>query len=128
MNIPKDLKYTREHEWAKAVGGEIVVGITDHAQSSLGDIVYLELPKVGRTLKAGETFGVVESIKAVSDLYAPIAGEVVAINDGASGDPATLNSSPYDNGWLIRLKPADANALSALMDAGAYEKLVASLK
>jgi glycine cleavage system H protein len=92
MRFPNELKYTKDHEWAKIDGNQVTVGITDHAQSSLGDIVFVELPKVGRELKAGETFGVVESIKAVSDLYSPIAGKVVAVNDHAVSEPSSLNT------------------------------------
>ena len=129
MRFPADLKYTQDHEWAKAEGNTITVGITDHAQSALGDVVFCELPAVGRALKAGETFGVVESIKAVSDLYAPVAGKVVAANSAIVDDPARLNQDPQGAAWMIKLEVADASsALGALMDSAAYEKYVASLK
>jgi len=128
MSIPKDLRYTKDHEWARIDGSTITVGVTDHAQSSLGDVVFVELPKVGRELKVGETFGVVESIKAVSDLYSPIAGKVVAVNDSLTAEPALVNGSPYDNAWMIRLQVADTTVLNGLMDAAAYEGYVASLK
>lgn len=128
MRFPADLKYTKDHEWAKVEGNTITVGITDHAQSALGDVVYCELPAVGRQLKAGETFGVVESIKAVSDLYSPVAGKVVATNQSVVDDPAKLNKEPHSGAWMIKLEMADASAVKDLMDAGAYEKYVASLK
>jgi glycine cleavage system H protein len=128
MSFPADRKYTKDHEWAKVEGNTITVGITDHAQSALGDVVFCELPAVGRQLKAGETFGVVESIKAVSDLYAPVAGKVVASNSGIVDEPARLNKEPHAGAWMIKLEVADTGALSALMDAAAYEKYVASLK
>lgn len=128
MRFPADLKYTKDHEWAKIEGNTVTVGITDHAQSALGDVVFCELPAVGRSLKAGETFGVVESIKAVSDLYAPIAGKVVAANSGIVDDPSRLNKEPHAGAWMIKLEVADSGALKDLMDSGAYEKYVASLK
>ncbi|HXA80722.1 MAG TPA: glycine cleavage system protein GcvH [Opitutaceae bacterium] len=124
-NVPSDLRYAKSHEWLKPAGdGTATVGISDYAQNSLGDITYVQLPKVGATLKAGETFGVVESVKAASDLYAPVAGTVVAVNDALNSAPETLNQSPYDAGWVLKLKlanPADANTL---LDAAAYEKLL----
>ncbi len=127
MNFPKDLKYTEDHEWAKSEGGGIKVGITDHAQSALGDIVFLELPPVGKVLEKGDTFGVVESVKAVSDLYAPLAGKVVEIHQALADDPSLINSDPYGDGWLVKIEPSDASAFGSLMDAGAYEKHVQSL-
>ncbi len=128
MRFPADLKYTKDHEWAKIEGNTVTVGITDHAQSALGDVVFCELPAVGRSLKAGETFGVVESIKAVSDLYSPIAGKVAATNGAIVDDPSRLNKEPHSGAWMIKLEVADTGALKDLMDAGAYEKYVASLK
>jgi glycine cleavage system H protein len=128
MRFPADLKYTKDHEWAKIEGNTITVGITDHAQSALGDVVFCELPAVGRQLKVGETFGVVESIKAVSDLYSPVAGKVVAANSSIVDDPSRLNKEPHSGAWMIKLEVADTSVLSGLMDAGAYEKYVASLK
>jgi glycine cleavage system H protein len=124
-NVPAHLRYAKSHEWLKLEpDGTGVVGITDYAQSSLGDITYIQLPKVGATLKAGEVFGVVESVKAASDLYLPIAGTVVAVNSSLDSAPESLNTSPYDGAWLLRIKvgnPADA---ASLLDAAAYEKLV----
>ena len=128
MSIPNGLYYTKDHEWAKVTGSEAVIGITDHAQAALGDIVFVDLPKKGRTLKSHETFGVVESIKAVSDLYSPLAGEVVDTNQGAVDNPASVNTSPYDSGWLIKIKMADPSALSQLMNPEAYTAFVESLK
>jgi glycine cleavage system H protein len=108
MSLRPDRKYAKSHEWLKLESdGMATVGITDHAQSSLGDITFVQLPKVGAALKAGESFGVVESVKAASDLYLPVAGTVVAVNTALDGAPETVNQSPYDNGWMIRLKVAD---------------------
>jgi glycine cleavage system H protein len=127
MNFPNDIKYTKEHEWAKVEGKIVTVGITDHAQSSLGDIVFVELPKVGRELKQGETFGVVESIKAVSDLYSPVTGRVVEINPRATEEPSQLNSDPYTTAWLLKIELTDNSSTSNLMDVTAYKSLVSSL-
>jgi glycine cleavage system H protein len=125
-NIPSDLRYAKSHEWVRTESdGTVTVGITDYAQTSLGDITYVQLPKVGATLKAGETFGVVESVKAASDLYAPVAGTVTAVNPALNSAPETVNKSPYADGWMMKLKPADANAGAALLDAGAYGNLTA---
>jgi glycine cleavage system H protein len=120
MNTPSHLKYTPSHEWSKVeADGTITVGITDHAQEALGDIVFIELPAIGRTLKAGEECAVVESVKAASDIYAPISGEIVAINQTVVDAPESVNSAPYDN-WLFRIKPANPDELAALLDADAY--------
>src|SRR5262245_41036609 len=125
-NIPSNLRYAKSHEWVRAeADGTVTIGITDYAQTSLGDITYVQLPKVGATLKAGETFGVVESVKAASDLYAPIGGIVTAVNAALGNTPETVNKSPYDDGWMLKLKPADAKAADALLDAVAYGKLTA---
>ncbi len=126
MSTPKDLRYTEEHEWARADGETVTVGITDHAQQNLGDIVYVELPKVGGGVSVGDVFGTVESVKAVSELYSPIDGEVVAINENLEGQPELINAEPYDQGWLIRIKPSDLSQLDKLMDADAYDALVAA--
>lgn len=129
MDFPNGLLYTKDHEWANHGSDDVVtIGITDHAQESLGEVVYVELPKIGRELKTHETFGVVESIKAVSDLYSPVAGTVVEINEAASGDPSLVNREPYKNGWLIRIKLKDKSSLSGLMNALDYRKFVESLK
>ena len=125
-NIPAELRYAKSHEWLRPESdGSVTVGITDYAQNSLGDITYVQVPKVGASLKAGETFGVVESVKAASDLYAPIAGTVLAVNAALDGSPETVNHSPYTDGWMLKLKPADPAAIDGLLDASAYAKHVA---
>jgi len=125
MNVPANLKYTKSHEWIKQeADGTVTVGITDHAQEALGDIVFLELPEAGRTVKAGEECAVVESVKAASDIYAPIAGEIVAKNDAAVDAPESVNQDAYA-AWLFKLKPANAADLGGLLDAAAYEKVAA---
>src|SRR4051812_10475921 len=125
-NIPSNLRFAKSHEWVRTESdGSVTIGITDYAQTSLGDITYVQLPKVGAALKAGETFGVVESVKAASDLYAPVGGTVTAVNPALNTAPETVNKSPYDEGWMMKLKPADAKAADALMDAAAYAKLTA---
>ncbi|RFC45338.1 MAG: glycine cleavage system H protein [Verrucomicrobia bacterium] len=122
-NVPPGLRYAKSHEWLKLEGdGTATIGISDYAQNSLGDITYVQMPKVGAVLKAGETFGVVESVKAASDVYAPVAGTVLATNPALESAPETVNQSPYDAGWMMKLKlsnPADA---ATLLDAGAYTK------
>ncbi|HYO42066.1 MAG TPA: glycine cleavage system protein GcvH [Candidatus Limnocylindrales bacterium] len=123
--VPGDLRYTKEHEWVRVDGDEVVVGITKFAADQLGDIVFVELPAVGKTLDAHATFGVVESVKAVSDLFAPVAGEVVGTNDALAGAPELVNGDPYGEGWMLRIRLADAAAVEALLDAAAYEQLVA---
>ena len=121
-NIPSDLKYVKSHEWLKAAAdGTALVGITDYAQNSLGDITYVQLPKVGAVLKAGETFGVVESVKAASDVYAPVAGTVLEVNKALDANPEKVNASPYADGWMLKLKltnPADTSALLSVEDYG----------
>ena len=125
-DIPKNLKYTKEHEWARVEGNSVVIGVTAHAQESLGDVVYVELPKIGAPVTQGQSFGVIESTKAVSELYAPITGKVTKINDELNNSPATVNSDPYNAGWIIEVEPADPKQVDALMDADAYEKLLAN--
>jgi glycine cleavage system H protein len=125
MNVPADLKYAKSHEWAKLeADGLVAVGITDHAQEALGDIVFLELPQVGRKVAAGEECAVVESVKAASDIYAPIAGEVVAVNQAAADAPESVNQDAYA-AWLFKLKPDNAADLDGLLDAAAYAKVAA---
>jgi glycine cleavage system H protein len=121
---PDDLRYTKDHEWIRHDGARGVVGITHHAQAQLGDVVFVEMPEVGRAVKAGETFGTVESVKAVSELFSPVTGEVVEVNEALSGKPETVNSDPYGNGWMIAVRLADTGELDALMDAGSYRKLL----
>jgi glycine cleavage system H protein len=124
MNIPANLKYTASHEWVRTeADGTMSIGITDHAQSALGDLVYLELPAVGRKLAAAEACGVVESVKAASDVYAPVAGEVIAVNSEVAGAPEQVNKDPYA-AWFFRMKPADAGAAAQLLDAGAYQATI----
>jgi glycine cleavage system H protein len=121
MDNPSDLKYTSSHEWLRDNGdGTATVGITFHAQDALGELVYVELPAVGRSLEAGEACVVVESTKAASDVYAPVSGEVVAVNDALADAPQTVNESPYETGWLFRLKLADASQLAGLLSAADY--------
>jgi len=125
-NIPSDLRYAKSHEWLKPEGdGTVTIGITDYAQNSLGDITFVQLPKVGAVFKAGETFGVIESVKAASDVYAPVAGTVVAVNLALDQAPETLNGSPYEGGWLMKLKPANPAEAAQLLDAAAYAASVA---
>jgi|TARA_R110000796_G_scaffold227766_4_gene344676 glycine cleavage system H protein len=120
-NIPADLRYAASHEWTREeADGTITVGITDHAQDLLGDVVFVELPDVGRTVTAGEECAVVESVKAASDIYAPISGEVVAVNDALADGPELVNSEPYEGAWFFKIKPSDVSERDKLMDADAY--------
>jgi glycine cleavage system H protein len=122
MNIPADLKYTESHEWVRAeADGTVTVGITEYAQDALGDIVFVELPKVGKSYTAGDDAAVVESVKAASDIYAPVSGEVVAVNDAVADTPESINADAY-SAWLFKLKPSDPNAINGLLDAAAYGK------
>jgi glycine cleavage system H protein len=126
-NVPADLKYVKTHEWLRPMGdGTVTIGITDHAQSLLGDMVFVEVPEVGRKLAAGEACAVVESVKAASDVYSPIAGEVVESNDALAGGPEQVNKEPYGSGWIMRVKPANPSDLNGLMDAAAYQAFVAA--
>jgi glycine cleavage system H protein len=125
MNVPSDLKYVDSHEWIRAESdGTVTIGITDHAQAALGDLVYVELPAPGRKLAAGEACAVVESVKAASDVYAPLSGEVVAANEALSGTPEAVNQDAYA-AWLFRLRPSEPGGLASLLDAAAYSKLIA---
>jgi glycine cleavage system H protein len=125
--IPKDLKYTKSHEWARVEkDGSVTVGITDHAQSLLGDMVFVELPKVGANFAAGKECAVVESVKAASDVYAPIGGTILAVNDAVSGSPEIVNKDAYGEGWMFRIKPSNAGDMAALLDAAAYSAQVAA--
>lgn len=119
MNTPVDLHYANSDEWVKIDGDTATVGITDYAQSEIGEIVFIELPEIGKTLAAGEAIGVVESVKAVSDIYAPVGGEVIEVNTAAADDPSLVNASPYENGWLVKLK-VDNPDTGALLDAATY--------
>ncbi|HEX2852764.1 MAG TPA: glycine cleavage system protein GcvH [Opitutaceae bacterium] len=124
-NVPAGLRYAKSHEWLKLESdGTATVGITDYAQSALGDITYVQLPKVGTAYKTGETFGVVESVKAASDLYLPVGGTITAVNTALDNSPEKLNSAPYEGAWILKLKVANPADASALMDADAYGKLI----
>ena len=128
-NVPAELSYTSEHEWVSALTAEgtVRVGITDHAQDALGDVVYVDLPSVGDSVAAEDSFGEIESTKSVSDLFAPIAGEIVAVNEGLEDDPALVNSDPYGKGWIIEIRPENADDLANLLDAEAYKAELAKL-
>jgi glycine cleavage system H protein len=124
LPAPTDRKYTKEHEWAKIEGSIATFGISDHAQSALGDIVYVELPKPGAVLAKGKPIGVVESVKAVSDIYAPISGTVTEVNGAIEDDPAKVNADPYDAGWLVKVTISNPDEAKSLLDAAAYEELL----
>lgn len=128
-NVPAELSYTSEHEWVSALTAEgtVRVGITDHAQDALGDVVYVDLPSVGDSVAAEDSFGEIESTKSVSDLFAPIAGEIVAVNEGLEDDPALVNSDPYGEGWIIEIRPENTDDLANLLDAEAYKAELAKL-
>jgi len=126
MNVPEDLKYTKEHEWVRLEGARAVVGITDFAQDALGDVVYADVPEVGTQVKAGEPFGEVESTKSVSDVYAPLTGNVIDRNPRLTENPEILNSDPYGDGWMVVIEVADQGEVSALLEAGAYRELTES--
>ncbi len=126
MEFPGDLRYTKEHEWLRLEGNDAVVGITDFAQDALGDVVFVELPTVGATLTQGQTFGVVESNKTVSDLFAPVSGRVSAVNQALRDEPEHVNRDPYGDGWMIRIVLGRGEEVDSLLDAGAYRAFVAS--
>lgn len=123
-NIPADLKYTISHEWVRVEGEFAVVGITDHAQEALGDVVFVELPEIGRFLSFDEVFGSVESVKAVSELYSPVIGEVVEVNKALEGNEATINDSPYEGAWMIKVHLTGMEQLEGLLDADAYKQAI----
>jgi len=123
-NYPSDLKYSKDHEWARAAGKTVVIGVTDHAQEALGDVVYVELPKVGDAITAGSPFGVIESTKAVSELFAPVSGKVIKVNQSLVDSPQTVNQDPYQTGWIIEVEPSDSKPLDTLMDASSYQKML----
>ncbi len=124
MNVPEDLRYTKDHEWARLEDGRVRVGITDYAQDALGDIVFVQLPEPGTTVEAGASFSEVESTKSVSDVYAPVGGDVVESNGQLSEQPERLNEDPYGEGWICVIAPADPAAYGALLDAEAYRRLI----
>ncbi|MDY6793545.1 MAG: glycine cleavage system protein GcvH [Thermodesulfobacteriota bacterium] len=124
LNLPDDLRYAKDHEWAKLEGDKVKIGIDDYAQDQLGDIVFVELPEAGTTFSQGEEFGTVESVKAVSELFMPVGGEIVAINTSLEETPEHVNNSPYQDGWMIEVKPSDVAEMDALMDKEAYIKML----
>jgi glycine cleavage system H protein len=125
MNFPDDLRYTKEHEWCRAEGKIATVGITDHAQERLGDVVYIELPKEGDEVKKDEAFGVIESVKAVADLFSPVDGKVIEVNDPLLDSPGIINDDPYEEGWLIKVQMSDPSDLEDLMDSEEYQEFIA---
>jgi len=128
MECPAKLLYTKEHEWVEADGDTCAVGITDYAQSQLGDVVFVELPQTGTAVKAGETFGVVESVKSVSDLYSPVSGEIAETNADLESEPEIVNDSPYERGWMIKIKMNDTSELDCLLTAEQYGEYIDSLQ
>lgn len=124
MDVPDDLRYSDDHEWLRPDGEQAIVGITRYAADELGDVVFVELPAVGRSLSRGETFGVIESVKTASDLYSPVSGEVIEVNDALAGAPQLVNEEPYMEGWLIRLRLADPSESELLRDADGYRALI----
>ncbi len=121
MNVPENLKYTDDHEWTKIDGDVATIGITDYAQGELGDVVFVELPEVGTTITKGDTFGTIEAVKAVADLFAPLSGEVIEVNEKLGGEPETVNKDPYGEGWMIKIKLSNPEEVNDLMDAEAYK-------
>lgn len=124
MNVPAELKYTKEHEWIRVEGENAVVGITDYAQSQLGDIVFVECETVGDDLEAGDTFGTIEAVKTVSDLYSPVTGEVLEFNETLEDEPELVNKDPYGKGWIVKIKLSDASELDGLLSADAYKAMI----
>jgi glycine cleavage system H protein len=124
MNVPANLKYTKDHEWVRVEGDVAVIGITDFAQHELGDIVYVEIETVGETLEKEEVFGSVEAVKTVSDLFMPLSGEVLELNDNLDGNPELVNSDPYNEGWMVKVKISNVNELDGLLDSESYKELI----
>lgn len=124
MNFPEDLKYTKDHEWLKVDGDTGTIGITDYAQGELGDVVFVELPAIGKAVKAHDSFGTIEAVKAVSDLYAPVSGSILEINKELEKSPETVNKDPYGAGWMVKIKLSNASEMSELLDASAYKALI----
>lgn len=124
MNFPENLKYTKDHEWILVSGDIGTVGITDHAQGELGDVVFVELPVAGKSIKQHDSFGTIEAVKAVSDLYAPVSGSILDINKDLAGSPELVNKEPYGNGWMVKIKISNPSELSQLLDATAYKSLI----
>jgi glycine cleavage system H protein len=126
MNIPSELKYTKDHEWVKVEGDIVTIGITDFAQGELGDIVYVEVETVDETLEAEEVFGTVEAVKTVSDLFLPVSGEIIEFNESLEDEPEKVNTDPYGEGWMVKVKMSDKSQLAALLDADAYKALISA--
>lgn len=124
MNIPSDLKYTKDHEWVKIDGDVATVGVTDYAQGELGDVVYIDLPEIGDAVEKDDSFGTIEAVKAVADLFSPVSGDIEARNETLQDEPETINKDPYGEGWMVKIKMSDSAQLSELMNAAEYEKLV----
>ena len=124
MNIPSNLQYTKDHEWAKIENGVATIGITDFAQGELGDIVFVELPEAGKSFNAGDAFGTIEAVKTVTDLFSPISGKIVAINEGLDNDPGKVNSDPYGDGWLVKIRLSDPDEKDGLLSSIAYEEII----
>lgn len=124
MNLPQDLKYTKEHEWIKIDGTVGLVGITDHAQGELGDVVFVELPAAGKVVKQGDSFGTIEAVKAVSDLYAPVSGTITEVNGALNATPELVNKEPYGAGWMVKITLANPDEVKGLMDAAAYQAMI----
>jgi glycine cleavage system H protein len=125
MNFPENLKYTKDHEWIRIEGGIGIIGITEYAQGELGDVVFVELPSIGKKIEAGQSFGTVEAVKAVSDLYAPVTGEVTEVNKEIQDTPELVNKEPYERGWMIKVTLAKPDEVKTLLDVEAYKKLIA---
>ena len=124
MNLPENLKYTKDHEWILVEGGVGTVGITDHAQGELGDVVFVELPAAGKAVKQGDSFGTIEAVKAVSDLYSPVSGSITEVNKELAGTPELVNRDPYGKGWMVKIRLANPDDLKSLLDAAAYKALL----
>ncbi len=124
MNVPAELKYTEDHEWAKIEGDVATIGITDYAQGELGDVVFVELPEVGTTIEKGDTFGTIEAVKAVADLFAPVSGEVIEVNEKLGAEPETVNKDPYGEGWMIKIKLSNPAEVDDLMNADQYKEKI----
>jgi glycine cleavage system H protein len=125
MNIPENLKYSEEHEWVMDENNVIIIGITDYAQGELGDIVFIDLPETGDTISKDDSFGTIEAVKAASDIYSPVSGEIIEVNTALTDTPEIINKDPYGQGWMIKVKPSDISELDTLMNAGAYNNLIA---
>ena len=124
MHVPEKLKYSNDHEWVSLDGDVATVGITDYAQGELGDLVFVELPDIGSTVSQGESFGTIEAVKAVSDLFAPVSGEVIEVNGALTSDPEIVNKDPYGDGWMVKVRVSDAGELDALLDANGYKSII----